>query len=144
MRCKLVILLFTIFFSNNLFVYGQDDWKKLTVIGNSTGESELSKQQLKDVFLGNVENWTTGNSVVVVLPSSDYLNADEITAVVVGKNLNSIRRYWLGLVFQGRVNPPVYLSTNEKIINYINEVPGSIGVMLNYDGPKIGAEIQIK
>lgn len=144
MHCNIVILLFTIFLSNNLIVLGQDDWNKLTVIGNSTGESELSKQQLKDVFLGNLENWSTGNSVVVVLPSSDYLNADEITSVVVDKNLNSLRRYWLGLVFQGRVNPPIYQSTNEKIINYIKKVPGSIGILLNYDGPEIVTEIQIK
>lgn len=144
MRYNLVILMFSIFLSQNFLVHGQSDWKNLTIIGNSIGVSELSKQQLKDVFLGNLENWSTGNSVVVVLPSSDYVNANDITSIVVDKNLNSIRRYWLGLVFQGRVNPPMYLSNNEKIIKYINEVPGSIGVLLNYNGPEIGTEIQIK
>jgi hypothetical protein len=53
---------------------------------------------------------------------------------VFGKDMKYVKKYWLNLVFQGRANAPVYLDSNEEILNYVKKHPGAIGVLINYKG----------
>ena len=114
--------------------HAQDEWTNVKVLGNSVGFEKVSKSDLKKIFLGNVSNWSNKVNAIIVLPSTRYSNADDLTKTVIDKSHNLTRRFWLSLVFQGRANPPVYLDNNQKIIEYISQNTGSIAIILNYQG----------
>ena len=84
---------------------------------------------MKSILRGEEAMWKNKEGVIVVLPSSK----SDFSGIVSKQFFNSspmgMKRYWLGLVFQGRANPPFFLDSNEEIIAFIKKNPGSIGVL---------------
>ena len=126
----LTFLLVAITFCGN----AQSDWSNVKVLGNSVDFEKVNKADLKQIFLGKVSNWSNKVNAIIVLPSTKYSGADELTKTVLEKSHNLTRRFWLSLVFQGRANPPIYLDNNQKIIEYVSQNTGSIAVIINYKG----------
>ena len=129
-----LILISTLFIVSS---FAQSNWNELTVIGNNTGLNSINKDDLKEVFLGNVTSWPNKNNVTIVLPSTKYYNADSLITLALNKSHNTLRRYWLSLVFQGRANPPIYLDSNEAILKFVTENKGAIAMMIGYKGPEL-------
>jgi ABC-type phosphate transport system substrate-binding protein len=123
----ILILLFAILGGDSL--YGQVSMNAVTIIGNKTGFSSNSAKEIKQVFRGKYANWSTREQVIIVLPASKSSSAETVASVVYGNTVSGVQKYWLSLVFQGRSNPPVFLDTDEEIINYVKKTSGSIGVI---------------
>lgn len=116
---------------------------KFTVIGNSITMNPISLSELKDIFLGEKQVDPNNNTIVVVLPTTDFQGADEVVRLISGSSLNSFRRYWLSIVFQGRANPPIYLNSNQRMIDFVRENPGSIAILYDYTGSENITTIEI-
>lgn len=141
MRFSILTYLFVaVVFSSN----AQNDWSNVKVLGNSVGFEKVNKADLKKIFLGNVSNWSNKVNTIIVLPSTRYSRADELTKTVMEKSHNLTRRFWLSLVFQGRANPPIYLDNNQKIIEYINENEGAIAVIIDDEQKQLKNELIIE
>ena len=141
MRFSILTYLFVaVVFSSN----AQNDWSNVKVLGNSVGFEKVNKADLKKIFLGNVSNWSNKVNTIIVLPSTRYSRADELTKTVMEKSHNLTRRFWLGLVFQGRANPPIYLDNNQKIIDYINANEGAIAVIIDNEQRQLKNELIIE
>lgn len=123
----IIILLFAILGGERL--YGQASMSAVTVIGNKTGFSSNSAKEIKQVFRGKYASWSTREQVIIVLPASKSSSAETVASVVYGNTVSGVQKYWLSLVFQGRANPPVFLDTDEEVINYVKKTSGSIGVI---------------
>jgi ABC-type phosphate transport system substrate-binding protein len=123
----IITLLFAIIGGDSL--YGQVSMNAVTIIGNKTGFSSNSAKEIKQVFRGKYANWSTREQVIIVLPASKSTSAEIVASVVYGNTVSGMQKYWLSLVFQGRSNPPVFLDTDEEIINYVKRTSGSIGVI---------------
>jgi len=123
----IITLLFAIIGGESL--YGQVSMNAVTIIGNKTGFSSNSAKEIKQVFRGKYANWSTREQVIIVLPASKSSSAEIVASVVYGNTVSGVQKYWLSLVFQGRANPPVFLDTDEEIINYVKRTSGSIGVV---------------
>lgn len=123
----IISLLFAIIGGDSL--YGQVSMNAVTIIGNKTGFSSNSAKEIKQVFRGKYANWSTREQVIIVLPASKSSSAEIVASVVYGNTVSGVQKYWLSLVFQGRSSPPVFLDTDEEIINYVKRTSGSIGVI---------------
>ena len=123
----IITLLFAIIGGDSL--YGQVSMNAVTIIGNKTGFSTNSAKEIKQVFRGKYANWSTREQVIIVLPASKSSSAEIVASVVYGNTVSGVQKYWLSLVFQGRSSPPVFLDTDEEIINYVKRTSGSIGVI---------------
>jgi len=123
----IITLLFTIIGGDSL--YGQVSMNAVTIIGNKTGFSSNSAKEIKQVFRGKYANWSTREQVIIVLPASKSSSAEIVASVIYGNTVSGVQKYWLSLVFQGRSNPPVFLDSDEEIINYVKRTSGSIGVI---------------
>lgn len=121
----------------------QTSLEKFTLIGNSITMNPMSISELKDVFLGEKQVDSNNNTIVVVLPTSDFQGAEEVARLISGSSLNSFRRYWLSIVFQGRANPPIYFNSNQRMIDFVRENPGSIAILYDYTGSENITTIQI-
>lgn len=105
--------------------------------------SPNSLSELKDVFLGEKQVDSNNKTIIVVLPSTDFEGAEEVAQLISGSSLNSFRRYWLSIVFQGRANPPIYFNSNQRMIDFVRETPGSIAILYDYKGSENITTIQI-
>ncbi len=113
MRYSFLILLLLIGFSG----FSQADWGKVTVVGNTLGITSLTKSQVSSIFKGMKSRWKNDEEVIIVMPSSKHPGGEIMAATVFGKDMKYVKKYWLTLVFQGRSTPPVFLDSNEEILN---------------------------
>ena len=42
---------------------------------------------------------------------------------------NELNKYFLALVFQGKVKAPTFFNTTTELENYVSQTPGAIGVV---------------
>lgn len=116
---------------------------ELTVIGNTTGFSDLDRRTIQTVFRGERSVWPSRATVVVVLPSARAPFAETFSREVFGMGRTAMQRYWLALVFQGRANPPVFMDTVETMIEFVRRTPGAIA-MVPLAGDEVPRDLQIR
>jgi ABC-type phosphate transport system substrate-binding protein len=123
--CSMRIFLALIFTLSMLKGYTQT----LTIVGNNTGYTSVSTKVIKDVFKGKYSLWSNNVSIIIVLPSSKSANAESVASYLYGTTFSGMQKYWLSLVFQGRANPPVFLDSDDEIIEYVKQNSGAVGVV---------------
>lgn len=103
------------------------DAQDYTVIANDIGRTSMSKADLKTAFKPKYNFWTNNRPVLLVLPGNQSPLREKVASGVYGTSYVAMQKYWLSLVFQGRFNAPVSLSTDEETIAYVSRNPGAIG-----------------
>jgi len=99
------------------------------VIGNNTGVKSISESNFKSYMKGKYNFWDNDNQVLIVLPSSNHPDAEDISKLVYAKSHTSVRKYWLSLVFQGRVASPKFCDTDEEMIEFVKSKKGAIAIV---------------
>ncbi|MFY7667658.1 MAG: hypothetical protein ACOVQG_02880 [Crocinitomicaceae bacterium] len=99
------------------------------IIGNNTGLKSMSESNFKSCMKGKYNFWDNDNQVLIVLPSSNHPDAEEISKLVYSKSHTSVRKYWLSLVFQGRVASPKFCDSDEEMIDFVKSRKGAIGIV---------------
>lgn len=99
------------------------------VIGNSTGVKSMNEANFKSYMKGKYNFWDNNNQVLIVLPSSNHPDAENISKLVYAKSHTSVRKYWLSLVFQGRVASPKFCDTDEEMIEFVKSKKGAIAIV---------------
>lgn len=112
-------------------------------IGNDIGTESLTDKKLKSIFLGNKSLWNNGNNVIVVLPSSNSSSFESLAEWALGLSGFEYQKHWLSLVFQGRINAPVFLKDEAEVIEYVANHPGAIGIIYSSTPPE-GLQLTVK
>ena len=111
-------------------LYGQNSsLQGLLLIGNKTGLESVSRKQMQEIFRGSQSIWNTNEQVIVVMPSNKADFADDFASSVLQMTQTALHKYWLGLVFQGRSNAPVFLNSSAEILEYVKRNQGAIGMV---------------
>lgn len=111
-------------------LYGQNSsLQGLLLIGNKTGLESVSRKQMQEIFRGSQSIWNTNEQVIVVMPSNKADFADDFASSVLQMTQTALHKYWLGLVFQGRSNAPVFLNSSAEILEYVKRNQGAIGIV---------------
>lgn len=126
---KILLILSLMMLLKGTFHLETSSSEGLLLIGNKTGLESVSRKQLKGIFSGLQSIWNTKEQVVVVMPSSKADFADYFASSVLQMTQSELHKYWLGLVFQGRANPPVFLNSSKEILEYVKNNPGAIGMV---------------
>lgn len=134
------ILLF--FISNSFFAQSEEH---IILIGNKTGLTELTIKEARDIFRGKMTFWKNQEEVIVVLPSPKSNSAAAVAKEIFQSSITAMQKHWLGLVFQGRANPPVFVQNTEEAIKYVIKHPGAIAVLFcNYNEVPSSIDIKLK
>ena len=99
----------------------------LVIAHASSGADALASQALSDIFLKKTETWPDGAAVTPVdqIPRSPVRG--KFSRAIHKKPLGAIKAYWNKLIFSGKGTPPPELKTNDEIIAFVKDTPGSIG-----------------
>lgn len=128
-RYSNILIVFILLLSGNRLM-AQSALPELTIIGNKTGFESTSLKEVRQIFKGKYSSWpVTKISVTIVLPSPQSANAQKTATQIYANTISGVQKYWLSLVFQGRANPPVFLESDEDIIETVRKTPGSIGII---------------
>ena len=93
------------------------------------GENVRQKEVIL-IFQGKYTRWPqTKAPVTIVMPSSKHPNAAAVSRILGFINFKEMQKYWLSMVFQGRFSAPLFLDTDQEIIEYILRNNGAVGVI---------------
>ena len=104
--------------------------KNLTVIGNSKGApDQMSMTDLKAVLRGEKQRWNNSTPVVIALMKSSTATGINTSKKIFEMSMDEFNKYWLALVFQGKVKAPVFFHSSSELEAFVAETPGAIGVV---------------
>lgn len=126
------------------------------VVNKARPESNLTRRELANIYLGEKKFWDGGNPLQPVLPPKSAPDVkDRFITLLTGLTPAEFGREWEGKVFRGESNhPPVILTTEKETVGYVYMIPNAIAVLpadsvakylkvikvLSIDGKKPGDE----
>jgi hypothetical protein len=105
-------------------------WSQNVVyFGNDLGMTSMTNARVQRVFTGKETLWKNGKTVVICLPGTKSVKAQEVYTKVYGKSVKEVQKFWLSLVFQGRAKSPIFFDSEQEMVDYVKRTPGAIGVI---------------
>jgi ABC-type phosphate transport system substrate-binding protein len=144
MKLQLKHILFIAVLICTATIQAQKQFEEFVLIGNSTGLKEIKASDVLRIFKGQQSNWNNGNSVTLVLPSTKSSTSEKIAKLIYNTSSSGMQKYWLGLVFQGRANPPFFIDSSEEIIRFVQRTPGAVAFIPVNQTDKLDDELIIR
>jgi ABC-type phosphate transport system substrate-binding protein len=88
--------------------------------------TEISKNDLRDVFTGAATALPGGGNVVPILLKAGTVH-EEFLQAYIGKNDTAYRAGWRSLVFSGQASMPKSLETDAEVVVFVAHNAGAIG-----------------
>jgi hypothetical protein len=102
----------------------------LTVIANPKSvPSEMKMTQVKSILKGEKLRWDDGTKVVIALMKTNTPVGSKTCRKVYNMSENEVNKYFLALVFQGKVKAPTFFNSVSDLEAFVAETPGAIGVI---------------
>ena len=102
---------------------------ELTIVGNAEHvPDELSMSQLNSVLRGEKLRWDDGASIKIALMKTSTPTGTSTCNKIFDMTGNELNKYFLALVFQGKVKAPTFFNSISELENYVSQTPGAIGV----------------
>ena len=134
---KKLLYAFLLAASASIFVV-QAKAQVIVIANNSVKATEVSKNDLKDVFTG-ASTSLGGGSVVPILLKSGTAN-EEFLQAYIGKNDTSYRAGWRSLVFSGQATMPKSVDGDAAVVEFVSHNAGAVGYISKaspHDGVKV-------
>lgn len=114
-----------VFISQNVNAQSQS----VFVIVNVNNSVNLSKQQIRNVFMGSASN--LGLDPVNLPPGE--LSRTLFNLKVVGLTEARIESYWAQMRFSGRMKPPIMMESEEEVLAFVSQNPDGIAYISSID-----------
>lgn len=101
---------------------------ELEAYGNTqTSPSELSRTELRAVFLGRTRTWNDGTPTRLVLLQDGSPLHKKFCRDVLGIFSHQLRAAWARKVYSGTGQAPLVVSSLEEMQSVIENTPGAVG-----------------
>jgi ABC-type phosphate transport system substrate-binding protein len=100
--------------------------------------SEVSKNDVRDIFSGASKNLSGSNVVPALLKSGN--THDSFLTQYVGKNDSAFRATWRSMVFAGEAAMPKTLDSEAAMVEHVAHTPGAVGYIAKataHEGVKV-------
>jgi ABC-type phosphate transport system substrate-binding protein len=98
----------------------------LVITNRSVPVTELTKGEIKQIYLGQTKMWSNGVKVAFSkLGKGDV--SQKFIKEYVEKNESMYDRYWKKKVFTGGGKPPVAFDKEKDLVEYVESTKGAIG-----------------
>ncbi|QEP44399.1 phosphate ABC transporter substrate-binding protein [Ectothiorhodospiraceae bacterium BW-2] len=101
---------------------------EVVVIVHPDNRSEITKEDIKAIFLGKTKSFADGRPATPISMSSDEPETLYFIENVLEKSRSQYRNYWAKKIFTNRGKPP-QVETKERIIERVSTDPNMIGVV---------------
>ena len=97
------------------------------IVHSSNALSSITKAKAADLFLKRVTRWESGRVVTPVDLSEKSAVRAAFSKQLLGKEVSSVKSHWQKMIFSGRATPPVELSTDAEVIEFVRNNADAIG-----------------
>jgi ABC-type phosphate transport system substrate-binding protein len=122
---KKLLFAFLLVASASIFVV-QAKAQVIVIANPSVKASEVSKNDLREVFTGASTALPGGGNVVPILLKAGTVHEAFLQAYI-GKNDTAYRAGWRSLVFSGQASMPKSLEGEAAVVEYVAHNAGAIG-----------------
>lgn len=123
MRLSIRSLLALAAFTLTAFVASAADF---AIVANASAPDSLSKDDVKNILLGNRTKWDSGGNIRLAVLGSGATHEAVIQAFT-ARSTDQFDKYWKKLVFTGKGTAPDVFKTEEDLIAFVAKNPGAIG-----------------
>src|SRR5580658_8343465 len=128
-----------VFPSAMIFGLGLAHADVVAVVSAKSSITELSKDQVSDIFLGKTSTFPKGGQAVPIDQAGDAPIRDEFYTKMTGRTAAQLKSYWAKQTFSGKGTPPKVVAGDVESKKLIAENPNIIGYM---DKAKIDATVR--
>lgn len=124
---KAIMVISTIFFLSS---FVQDNPSEISaVINGENGEKEMTMDKLKNVVMGKTTRWSDGKAVKLAFMSPATETTNTVASKVFGSGYDGAKmsKYFVKLVFQGKISAPQYFTSEPDLVKYVMSTPGAVG-----------------
>jgi ABC-type phosphate transport system substrate-binding protein len=99
----------------------------VAVVSAQSPITNLSKNQLLDIFLGRTNRYPNGTPALPIDQAEGSTLRDEFYSKLAGQTAAQIKAYWSKIIFTGRGQPPPTVANDEEAKKRIRDNPAAIG-----------------
>ena len=98
----------------------------MVICNKSVPESSLTKSELRNIFLGKKQEWSTGDSIIpVTLKKGEAHKA--FCKIYLIKSPSQFIAYWKKMLFTGKGMIPKSFDNEKEMVDFIATTKGAIG-----------------
>jgi ABC-type phosphate transport system substrate-binding protein len=97
------------------------------IVHASNALTSITKSKVGDLFLKRVTRWENGRAVTPVDLSEKSASRAVFCKELLGKEVSSVKSHWQKMIFSGRATPPVELSSDAEVIEFVRNNADAIG-----------------
>jgi hypothetical protein len=102
----------------------------LSAISNQKGSPPaMDLSELKSVFKGEKQRWRDGTKISIALMKTNNPLGQIICKKIYDMSADDLNRFWLSLVFQGKVSAPNFFNSVSELEEFVAQNPGAIGIV---------------
>ena len=110
-----------------LAVAGQAAPQEIDIIVNGSNNIKtLSKNELRQIFLGKIRVWPSGDEIEIATNVEEEGRLKEFTRLIESTVLK-FSRDWVRISLSGDAPPPVEVDSDDEMINFVSRKKGAIG-----------------
>ena len=98
------------------------------VVGRTSVVTQVSKDELRELYLRRQRLWPNGERAIPVNLPPDNPTRERFSKLVLGRSTHDLVDYWNARYFEG-ITPPVTLSSPAAIRAYLKVEPGAIAYL---------------
>lgn len=99
----------------------------VVVVPSSNPILSISRADLSAIFMRKSRSWRDGSPIVPVDLPATSRTREVFSRTVHGKSVAFVTRYWHRLIFSGRNIPPIELTSDAAVIEFVKTSRGAIG-----------------
>ncbi len=88
---------------------------------------QLTRDRVRDVFLGRISSWPDGSPIIIVLVGD--ATVDESLVRITGRDHVRLLRGWKRLLFSGNGSMPIVVSSTREAQELVARRPGAIAIV---------------
>jgi ABC-type phosphate transport system substrate-binding protein len=97
------------------------------IVHSSNPLTSITKSKVGDLFLKRVTRWENGRAVTPVDLSEKSAARAIFCKELLGKEVSAVKSHWQKMIFSGRATPPVELSSDSEVIEFVRNNADAIG-----------------
>lgn len=99
----------------------------VVIVATSSPVKALTRNQVADIFLGKISRFPDGTQAIPIDQTEDSASRDEFYSKFTGKSASQLKAHWSKIIFTGRGQPPLAVSSSAEVKKRIAENPTAIG-----------------
>jgi hypothetical protein len=103
----------------------------VVVVNEALPVQNLSVDRVRDMLLGRITTWDSGQSVTIVLCTDDA--GEAAVAEISGRSVGLLQRGWKRLVFSGTGAMPLVVASRQAAFEAVVRYSGAIAVLMQAD-----------